>query len=115
VRRIAVVVLGAVLLGWAAGASSARSDRPTLRLRGTEPLSLAGSRFVARERVRVTVIVPGEQAAARRVTASRRGSFTVTFPSVDYDRCNSLFGRAVGSEGSRAALKLPAPQCPPRP
>jgi hypothetical protein len=114
-RGIAAVVLGAVLLGWAAGASSARSDRPTLKLTRTNPLSLAGSRFVARERVRVTVTVPGEQAAAKRVTASRRGSFTVTFHNVEYDRCNSLFGRAVGSEGSRAALKLPAPQCPPRP
>jgi hypothetical protein len=73
-----------------------------------------GSRFAKRERVHVTVTT-GSERAAKRVVASRRGTFVVSFPSVEYDRCNSLFGRAVGSEGSRAALKLPQPQCPPRP
>ncbi|HEV3478790.1 MAG TPA: hypothetical protein VG144_05005 [Gaiellaceae bacterium] len=112
-RRVAVVLIGAVLLGWAAGASAEGSGRPTLKLTRTEPISVQGLRFLARERVHVKVTV-GEERTAKRVVANRRGTFTLSFPSLDYDRCTSLFARAVGSGGSRAVLKLPQPQCPPR-
>jgi hypothetical protein len=110
--RRTIVVVAAVVVGLAAGASAARSDRPTLRLADRDPVTLVGSRFVSRERVRVTVTV-GDERAEKRVVASRRGTFSVSFPALALDRCNSLFGRAVGSEGSRAAAKLPQPQCPP--
>ncbi len=49
----------------------------------------------------------------RKVTASGRGSFTVTFAAGAYDRCAALVARATGARGSRALLKLPQPLCPP--
>jgi hypothetical protein len=113
VRRTAVVVLSAVLLGSAAGASAGGSDRPTLRLTRAKPLTVAGSQFVAQERVRVTVSVDGRR-AAKRVTAGRRGAFVAGFASLESDRCNGLLVTAMGSQGSQATLKRPGLQCPPK-
>jgi hypothetical protein len=76
-----------------------------------EPLTLRGTRFSARERVRVSVST--SVSAASRVTATRAGSFVVSFPGLSYDRCNGLLAVAVGSEGSRARLTA-QPLCPPR-
>jgi hypothetical protein len=112
VRRTAVVVLSAVL-GSAASASAGGSDRPTLKLTQAKPLTLAGSQFVAQERVRVTVSADGQR-AMKRVTAGRRGVFVASFPSLEFDRCNGLLVTAMGSHGSQAALKRPGLQCPPK-
>ena len=107
-----VSILGLALA--ATASPSAQSERrATLRLAGTEPLTLAGSRFVARERVRVTVTV-NEDERERVVRARSDGRFRVSFAGVVVDRCNSAV-RAVarGAAGSRAALKLPELLCPP--
>jgi hypothetical protein len=115
--RIALTVIAA--LGLAASGSVAApgeavtDGRATLRLVDSAPLKLRGRGFVARERVRITVSARGR--TAKRVTASAAGAFLAVFRDVSVDRCSGLTVVAVGSQGSRASLKLPQPQCPPPP
>jgi hypothetical protein len=48
------------------------------------------------------------------VVVDDKGSFVLRFAGIAVDRCNGLTVTAVGSGGSRAALKLPPqPLCPP--
>jgi hypothetical protein len=92
-----------------AGAETMR--RPVLRLVDKQPVTLNGLAFKAHERVRVT-IKSDEFRRTRTVRATRRGAFAVEF-DVRLGRCSGLFATASGSLGSRAAHKLPQPQCPP--
>jgi hypothetical protein len=109
------IVLGATLLALlpaSAGAEQAVAGKPALRLASASPLKVRGLRFQPAERVRVRVL--GEHKATKRVTANVRGSFVVGFQDISFDRCNAPSVVAVGSQGSRAALKQPEPLCPPR-
>jgi len=87
---------------------------PTLRLAGLAPVKVAGKYFQPRERVQLVASIDGTK-IRRVVRASRLGAFSVIFVQIDVvDRCASdLFVRAIGGLGSRAAVKLPQPQCPP--
>jgi hypothetical protein len=96
----------------AAGATQAAPAKsPTLRLLGGQPIVLRGTGFRARESVRVTVHT-GEITRSKRVVAAR-GTFTVSFNGVSFDRCNGLLAVARGESGRVARLKLPQPLCPP--
>lgn len=99
------------LLPAAAGAESI-AGKPALRLVSASPLTIRGLRFVAKERVRVMVLEAGS--ATRRVSADVQGTFVASFQETSADRCSALSVLAVGSRGSRAALKRPGPLCPPR-
>jgi hypothetical protein len=115
--RIALTVVTALVLAVSASAmggarDAAAPNRATLRLVDRAPLKLLGKGFQARERVRVTVSV--RRRTAKRVIASPAGTFVVAFADVSVDRCSGLTAVAVGARGSRASLKLPQPQCPPR-
>lgn len=108
-----IVALALVASGSAAQANErGTSGRATLRLVDTAPLKLRGRGFLARERVRITVSAQGR--TTRRVIAGANGSFVVAFSDFVLDRCHGLTVVAVGAGGSRASLKLPQPQCPPR-
>jgi hypothetical protein len=99
----------------AATPGTARRDanqRPLLRVTSSDPVTITGLRFVARERVRVTVRSEGE-VSSRRVRATPRGSFAVMFSEVTVDRCLGMIVNAVGDRGSRAGLKYAQPLCPP--
>jgi hypothetical protein len=99
----------------AATPGTARHDakqRPVLRVTSSEPVTVTGLRFVARERVRVSLHADS-QVHSRRVRATRRGSFTVTFSAATVDRCLGFIVNAVGDRGSRAGLKYAQPLCPP--
>jgi hypothetical protein len=113
--RMAFTVIVALALSAAGSVAQAREDgatgRATLQLVDRTPLKLRGKGFIARERVRVTVSVRGR--TAKRVIASPAGAFVVVFRDVSVDRCSGLRAVANGSQGSRASLKLPQPQCPP--
>jgi hypothetical protein len=88
----------------------------TLRVANTQPVTVAGSEFLAGEDVTVQATLDGE-ASVRRVRATRGGEFTLAFSGLTIvDRCNSdLYVRAIGSRGSEATAKIgPQPQCPPR-
>jgi hypothetical protein len=114
--RIALTLVVALLLAVSGSAATANGHggvgRASLTLLKPEPLKLRGIRFLAGERVRVTVSVPSPR--AKRVTASAAGSFAAAFADVSVDPCSGLTAVAVGSRGSRATLKLPQRQCPPR-
>ena len=82
-----------------------------LTLTSGAPLRVAGSSFLAGERVRVSAI--RTRKASKVVTANSSGRFTVTL-NMGYDRCNGLLVTATGSLGSRVTLKRPELMCPPR-
>jgi hypothetical protein len=116
-HRIAVTILClcavcAVTLSATAATNATR--RATLQLTDREPLTLKGTRFLARERVRVTVTLDARR-YVRWARANRLGMFVARFGDVHLDRCHNFIGRALGNGGSQATLKLPPhPLCPPQ-
>jgi hypothetical protein len=89
--------------------AAATTRRAVLFARNTTPFRVTGARFLAGERVRVTVTPTGGTGIVRRVTASRRGTFVLAFRGVHV--CAGVSGKAVGSRGSRAAFSLSAIMC----
>ena len=114
-KRILLITcaLAGFVIGTAAGATSTASStkRPSLKLIRPTPLTVSATAFKPAERVVVRVI--GSDPAMRRVRASGRGSFVVTFAEVSMDRCSGVAFTAVGARGSRAVLKRPETYCPP--
>ena len=84
-------------------APAAQSARPKLTIASMNPLRVAGSGFKARERVVLSV---GRRRKA--VTADARGRFTAGFGRA---MCSGGTILAVGSRGSRAAVRLPRTVC----
>jgi hypothetical protein len=84
-------------------APAAQSVRPKLTITSMNPLRVAGSGFKARERVVLSV---GQR--RRAVTADARGHFTAGFGRA---MCSGGTILAVGSKGSRAAVRLPRTVC----
>jgi hypothetical protein len=77
------------------------------------PLTVRGTGFVRHESVRVRLLIPGRE-VVRRVRATRRGRFTVSFAGAAPDRCSSYSIVASGASGSFATLRRPVrPGCPP--
>jgi len=103
---------GAVVLAAVSIAAAQARNTASLRLVHTQPIVVAGAGFHARERVRVTLVAQGSHAQV--VTATRSGSFTVSFSGVPVDRCTGFQVFAVGQRGSRAEVKRPPlPACLP--
>src|SRR5918992_769695 len=106
----------AIALAGAGRSDGASTRTASLRLADTTPLTVAGTRFLARESVVVRATLNGER-MIRRTRASAAGRFTSTFTGhAVEDRCNSdLHVTAIGARGSEAVLKVgPLPQCAPR-
>jgi hypothetical protein len=116
-RTVIAVIIGCTLIlsGTAAAAQRESDTKRTaaLRLVKGKPLVVRGARFHAGEHVRLTAR-SGEETRRGVARAGRAGAFVETF-NMAFDRCNGLFVIAVGNEGSRARLKLPATYCPPAP
>jgi hypothetical protein len=115
-RLAAAIALAVILTAGAAAfarpeprTAAATSRRAVLFARNTTPFRVTGARFLAGERVRVTVTPTGGAGIVRRVIATRRGTFVVAFPGVHV--CAGVSGKAVGSRGSRAAFSLSAIMC----
>jgi hypothetical protein len=105
-----LLVIAAVGLIAAAIATAAPPQRPALRLVDSDPATFSGRAFKPREAVRITLV--DAVAPSLRVRANRYGTFTASFEGVVLDRCEQVFVRAIGAQGSRAAYKrLPAPMC----
>jgi hypothetical protein len=105
--------MAAFCVGLMAAGGFAADRQPTLRLVRAEPLTVRGTHFVPRERVRVTVV-----AGVRRVHVVRAkvtGRFTTTFHDVALpDRCTAGYViTASGNAGSAARIKIPPFECPP--
>jgi hypothetical protein len=105
---VITVALSLALSGAAAGGGGSRKH-PTLKLSGGMPLTMRGTHFVPRERVRVTV--SSTLTRTKQVTANGSGAFVVSFP-IALDRCSGLLATAVGARGSRVRLKMPQLGCP---
>jgi hypothetical protein len=115
IRVAAALIVLTLALGVAgfADGSRPRPDRggAKLALVSMKPLTLRGTRFLAGEKVRLTVVAAGDR-FVRRTTANSAGSFVQRFPDVTDDRCNRLLAVAIGSRGSRASIKPFQPACP---
>jgi hypothetical protein len=113
--RIGVVILAVLALALtlaflgSAAVGGESGQKATLKLTGSAPLALRGANFRSRERVRVTL--SGKVSRTKHVTASAGGAFVVRF-QFTHDRCSAAIVRAVGAQGSRAALKLVPVACP---
>jgi hypothetical protein len=105
------VTLALVMLMLASVASAATA--PTLRLTSVDPITVSGSHFRAKERVRLVVTIASET-WRRSAIATRTGTFQVAVGDLQLGRCAGLGIRATGSKGSAAMLKrLPLPACMP--
>ena len=109
---VAAIVM-AVLAGAGPAAHVSARARPALRLVTLSPVSVHGSGFGARERVRVRLRAHDTLNATRHVRATRRGGFTVSFARVLVDRCSGFSVTAVGRSGRKATLGRARPHCPP--
>jgi hypothetical protein len=85
---------------------------PRLVLVAQNPVTVRGAGFARYERVRVRLVMPDAE-IVRRVRASRRGRFSVSFPGAAPDRCAGWSIIATGASGSVARLRRPARGCPP--
>jgi hypothetical protein len=92
---------------------SSGSARPTatatVRVPDTTPFVVRGSRFKARENVRVVALVEGRH--VKTTVATTTGAFTARFPGVSVRACMAYIVRATGSKGSVAYLRH-RPACP---
>ena len=104
-RRLLLALAAALTLASAAGAAPAK-----LTVTSVDAFTVRGAAFHAGERV-VVVVATGEQRASKQVTAGTAGRFVVRFPSIHLASCAAYTVRAVGSQGSRAGLKV-MPECP---
>jgi hypothetical protein len=94
------VLLGAAVLCLVLAAPAAGA-RPQLAIVGASPLTVRGTGFVGRERVRVTVRTPTRM-VVRSARANANGAFTVRFAGVRLGRCGAV--GAIGSHGDRASV-----------
>jgi hypothetical protein len=106
-------LLAAAALCVVLAAPAAAGIKPRLALVHASPLTVRGTGFAARERVRVTV-----RTAARTVVRSARtsgaGAFTVRFAGVRLGPCGAV--AAAGARGDRATFTrhLGVASCNPR-
>ncbi len=90
--------------------SSAGKGSPALLMASMQnPLTVSGTGFRSKERVRVVVKRAGPS-ARKRARADSRGAFRVVFRRVN--ACDSLTVTATGSQGSRASLNVSSYVCP---
>ncbi|HEY7077926.1 MAG TPA: hypothetical protein VH418_21260 [Solirubrobacteraceae bacterium] len=109
-RRGLIVMLGALLLT-AGGTAAAARPHARVWLSSRRPVTVHGSHFHRRERVRV-VLRAGLTKVVRHVRASRTGRFTVTFAAVVRGPCGRISVVATGRRGSRAILAgMAQPDC----
>jgi hypothetical protein len=94
----------------AAAAAANAARRARLLPASSEPFKVRGSGFRARERVRVTgTATNGGAGVTRRVRATGRGTFVLTFSGID--ACGGVEAAASGSRGSRASFQMSSLRC----
>jgi hypothetical protein len=112
--RIVLTALAVALLATsttALGGSDAR--RPALRITDLAPLTVRGTNFRPRERVKL--FVNAGRPITSAVRAGVRGGFVARLGvRVDAGACSTVV-QAVGSAGSRALVDMARPGCDERP
>jgi hypothetical protein len=94
-------LLAAAALCLVLAATAAAAARPRLSVVRAVPVTVHGTGFTARERVRVTVRT-ATRGAVRSTRADAHGAFTVRFAGVRLGRCGAV--AATGARGDRATL-----------
>jgi hypothetical protein len=106
-----VLRLGALAATLAFAGAAFADAQPKVRIAARAPLRLAGSGFVAAEKVAVEVEYRGET-YTDRTRATAEGTFTATFAEVRVGRCGrDVEIRATGNRGSRFHVTLHQPAC----
>ncbi len=109
ITTLALLVLGALILGNASGAG-ARPAAHLVLVMGN-PVTVSGHGFRGRRRVQLILVDRGTM--TRRPTTDRSGAFTVTFPTT-IDRCSGWSVTATQPGRAMVALRSPAkPECAP--
>ena len=94
----------------AAASAADASRRARLLPASSDPFKVRGTGFRARERVRVTVSATnGGADVTRRIRATGRGTFLLTFSGID--ACGGVEAVARGSRGSRASFQMSSLRC----
>jgi hypothetical protein len=108
--RIRLGIAVAVLAAVAAPLGSAGS-RASLRVVRAAPLSVGGSGFGARERLRVTATA-GDQSWRAAVTAGARGGFVATWAEARWEACSMpLVLVARGAASGTVKRTFPVRDC----
>jgi hypothetical protein len=109
--RLATVLLLLVVLLVGSGALAAGPSSAHLALVRAQPLTVRGTGFHARERVRL-VLGRASAGTAARARATAAGAFTAVVPG-RLQRCAGVTVTAIGDHGSRATLRRGAhePAC----
>jgi hypothetical protein len=111
-KRIAAAALLVGFLAVSAGASTAASTAPHVRITARSPAAVAGTSFRPSERVAVT-LSSDDLVLRKTAVADRLGRFSIRWLRSLPNACHGAAVVAVGSKGSRAAAKLPAVECAP--
>lgn len=107
--KLVLTIVAALVLALPATASV--QARPSIRIVSDSPFMVAGTGFRPGEQVRV-IARRGADRAVRTVPAARNGTFRVRLFTFGGDDCTFVSVNAMGSRGSRAALRI-VPLCPP--
>jgi hypothetical protein len=91
---------------------SAAEAKPSLRLVAEDPIAVGGRGFRPGERVRLVALGSLQRVSVTN-EADERGTFKASFPPLGADRCSPLVVAAIGSQGSRASVKVTRRPCPP--
>lgn len=83
--------------------------KPSLRPLDLDPLTLSGTAFKNRERVKLLVAAPA-YVRSKVVRANARGRFRVSF-ALSPGRCDFVVVQAIGARGSRATFRRDVPDC----
>jgi hypothetical protein len=108
---VALVMLAGTAATLAIGAPRAHDARATLAITSRNPVTVRGTGFKPRTRVRVALVEAHK--LVRQPLASSRGTFTATFSSAVIDRCSGW--TVTASQPGRATVILHGarPECPP--
>jgi hypothetical protein len=106
-RTILAALVGAVAL---AGPAAGSARKPSITLVASDPVTVAGAHFRPHGGVRVTIYAL--RTVTRATTASRSGTFRLTFAGPLLGACSgTAYVQAVGAKGQVAALRIQRPSC----
>jgi hypothetical protein len=112
-RTALLAVLAAVLVTSSTAFAGADARRATLRITDLTPLTVRGTHFAPRERVKL--LVNAGRPLTKTVRAGPRGRFVARLGvRVDAGIC-SVVVQAIGAAGSRATADVLRPGCDVRP
>lgn len=96
-------VIAALLVALALPLLASAATLPRLQI-AEKPFVVRGTGFQPRERIKLTLNAGGS--FVRTILASSRGSFAVRFVRASSDKCNGYSASALGSNGSRASVRV---------